>query len=136
MNVKPLVLLAFAAGLLLVSAPIFAPIFAHHGAASYDSKKLTTLKGTVTEFRFMNPHTEILFDVTDAAGNVQKWVAEANSIAALSRDGWTKNTVKPGDQIAITGNLAKNGSHTTRLSKILLPNGKELTVERGEDYAE
>jgi len=132
MNVKPLVLLAFAAGLLLVSAPIFA----HHGAASYDSKKLTTLKGTVTDFRFMNPHTEILFEMTDAAGNVQKWVAEANAVATLSRGGWTKNTLKPGDQVTITGNAAKNGSYTMRLSKIVLPNGKELSVERGEDYAE
>jgi len=123
---------ALAVGLLVVHAPVFA----HHGSNSYDSKTLTTLKGTVTDFQFINPHSEIFFDVTDSAGVVHKWVAEAVSVASLSRYGWTKNSIKPGDQISITGNLAKNGSNTMRLSKLALPNGKVLTVERGEDYAQ
>lgn len=112
-----------------------APLFAHHGGASYDSK-LTTLSGTVTEFRYINPHSEIFFNVADANGNTQKWIAEAVSVASLSRYGWTKNTIKPRDQVKITGNLAKNASNTMRLSKVVLPNGAELSVERGEDYAE
>jgi Family of unknown function (DUF6152) len=109
--------------------------FPLHGAASYDSKKLTTLKATVTEFRYMNPHSEIFFNTVDATGKTQKWIAEAVSVASLSRYGWTKNTLKPGDQINITGNAAKNGSYTMRLSKLVLANGKVLSVERAEDYA-
>jgi hypothetical protein len=74
--------------------------------------------------------------VTDAAGNAQKWIAEAVSVASMSRDGWTKNTLKPGDRVTIIGNCAKNGSHSTRLSKIVLADGKSFTIERGEDYAD
>ena len=112
-----------------------APILAHHGAATYDNK-MTTLKGTVTDFQFMNPHTEILFDVMDANGKVEKWTAEAASLVTMARLGWTKSTMKPGDHITITGNCAKSGSHTMRLSKIILPDGTETKVDRGEDYAE
>ena len=115
---------------------IATPISAHHGGSSYDIKKLTTLKGTVTEFQFVNPHSELFFDVTDASGKVQKWVAEAVSVASLSRYGWTKNTFKPGDQVTITGNLAKNGSLTMRLKKVVLPSGKVLSVEVADDYAD
>ena len=132
MRVRTLPLVALGAAAFLVSAPAFA----HHVAAAYDSKKLTTLKATVTEFRYINPHSEIFFDVVDANGKTQKWIAEAVSVASLSRYGWTKNTLKPGDRIDIIGNLAKNGSYTMRLSKLVLANGKVLSVERAEDYAE
>jgi hypothetical protein len=131
MRAKLLALVALAAIAFLVSVPVLA----HHGAASYDSKKLTTLKGTVTEFRYINPHSELFLDVADASGKPQKWIAELVSVASLSRYGWTKNTLKPGDQISITGNAAKNGSHTMRLSKLTLPNGKVLSIELAEDYA-
>jgi Family of unknown function (DUF6152) len=131
MRTKLLALVALAAAASLVSVPVSA----HHGAASYDSKKLTTLKGTVTEFRYINPHSELFLDVADASGTPQKWIAELVSVASLSRYGWTKNTLKPGDQISITGNAAKNGSHTMRLSKLTLPSGKVLSIELAEDYA-
>jgi len=124
--------LALAVGVLLASAPIFA----HHGASVYDSKKLTTLKGTVAEFQFMNPHTEILFNVTGADGKVEKWTAEAASMVTMTRLGWTKSILKAGDQITAVGNVAKNGSHTMRLRKVVFPDGKETVVDRGEDYAD
>jgi hypothetical protein len=121
---------ALAAALLLVSGPAFA----HHGAAGYDSNKLTTLKGTVTDFRFQNPHAQILLDVKDSSGRVQNWVLEAVGIATLSRSGWTRTIMKPGDAITVTGNPAKNGSPSMRLTKVVLASGKELGLERGEDY--
>jgi hypothetical protein len=124
--------LAVAIGVLLVSVPVFA----HHGASVYDSKKLTTLKGTVTEYQFMNPHTEILFNVTGADGKVEKWAAEAASMVTMTRLGWTKSILKAGDQITAVGNVAKNGSRTMRLRKVVFPDGKETVVDRGEDYAE
>ena len=112
------------------------PLWAHHGASVYESDKLTTLTGTVTDFKFMNPHSEIFFDVKDDKGNVQKWVAEAASVASLSRAGWTRNTLKPGDPVTIIGNIAKNGTFALRLSAVVLPSGKKITMERGEDYAQ
>jgi hypothetical protein len=125
MKVWTLGFLALASVLLLTSTPIRA----HHGAASYDMDKLTTLKGTITDFQFMNPHTEVFFDVNDAAGNAQKWTAEALSATSMSRQGWTKNILKAGDQVSVIGNISKNGSHTMRLNKIVLATGKELTIE-------
>lgn len=113
-----------------------APVFAHHGASAYESKKLTTLKGTVTDFQFMNPHSEIFFEVKNADGKVEKWSAEAASMVTMSRLGWTKTLFKPGDQITVVGNRARNGSPTMRLSKVVLANGKEYAVQRGEDYAD
>jgi hypothetical protein len=113
-----------------------APAFAHHGASVYDSSKLTTLKGTVTDFQFMNPHTEILFDVAASDGKIEKWTAEAPSLTTMSRGGWNKNSMKAGDKITLIGNLAKNGSHIMRIRKVIFPNGKETVMDRGEDYAE
>jgi len=124
-------LLALVAGLLLASVSVFA----HHGTAVYDTTKLTTLKGTVTDFQFINPHSIILFEVKDGTGKVAKWVLEAGSGTSMSRKGWTRDLLKPGHQITATGNLAKNGSNTMRLLKIVLSTGKEYFVDRGEDYA-
>jgi Family of unknown function (DUF6152) len=122
--------------LALAVASISTPISAHHGASVYDSTKLTTMKGTVTDFQFMNPHTEILFDVPGANGKVEKWTGEAPSLTTMSRIGWNKTVFKPGDQVTFVGNLAKSGSHIMRLRKVVFPNGKETVMDRGEDYAE
>ena len=130
MNVKVATRFALAAVVLLVSGPAFA----HHGAAGYESNKVTTLKGTVTEFRFQNPHAQIFLDVKDSTGKVQNWILEAVGIATLSRGGWSKSIMKPGDEITVTGNPAKNGSPSMRLTKVVLASGKELGLERGEDY--
>jgi Family of unknown function (DUF6152) len=132
MKTKLFTLFGLAAGLLLFAIPIFA----HHGASVFDSKTVTTLKGTVTSFQFMNPHTEISFDVKGVDGKIEKWTAEAASLVTMSRMGWTRDLFKPGDVITVSGNRAKNGSFTMRLSKVVLANGKEYTLLRGEDYAD
>ena len=132
MKIKNFALFAFTVALLIASSPVFA----HHGASAYDTKKLTTLKGTVTEFQFMNPHSEIFFEVKNADGKVEKWSAEAASMVTMSRFGWSKNLFKAGDQITVVGNRARNGSLSMRLSKVVLANGKEYGVQRGEDYAD
>lgn len=132
MKMRAFPFFALAVGCLIASAPVFA----HHGASTYDSKKLTTLKGTVTDFQFMNPHSEIFFEVKNADGKVEKWSAEAASMVTMSRLGWSKTLFKPGDQITVVGNRARNGSPTMRLSKVVLANGKEYAVQRGEDYAD
>ncbi len=127
--------LAFLAAAIVFFIPSSA-ILAHHGASVYDSAKLSTLKGTVSDFQFMNPHTEILFDVTGADGKTEKWTAEAPSLTTMSRAGWNKNIMKAGDKVTFIGNLAKSGSHIMRLRKVVFPNGKESVMDRGEDYAE
>jgi hypothetical protein len=130
MNFKVATRFALAAVVLLVSGLAFA----HHGAAGYESSKVTTLRGTVTEFRFQNPHAQIFLDVKDSTGKVQNWILEAVGIATLSRSGWSKSIMKPGDEITVTGNPSKNGSPSMRLTKVVLASGKELGLERGEDY--
>jgi len=101
-------------------------VMAHHGAAAYDTSKLTTLKGTVTEYKFINPHVEISIAVKNDKGKVETWIAEANSPNVLSRRGWTRDTMKPGDEVTLIGNSGKNGSFTLRLQKVVLSTGQEL----------
>jgi hypothetical protein len=127
LRVKPFVLFAIVVGLLAVSSSTFA----HHGTANYDMTRVVTLKGTVTDFQFINPHTLILFDVKNEKGIVEHWQAEATSPNHLVRAGWTKNIVKSGDAITISGFRAKNGSTVMRFQKMVLANGQEVT-EGGE----
>ena len=101
--------------------------FAHHGTANYDMTKLVTLKGTVTDFQFVNPHVLILVDVKNDKGVVEHWQAEATSPNHLVRAGWTKNIVKSGDQITISGFRAKNGANVLRFEKMVLANGQEIS---------
>lgn len=122
--------LSVSLGLLVFSGALAA----HHGTAAYETT-LTTIKGVVTEFRFINPHSEIYFDVKNDKGEVEKWVAEGNSATVMARSGWTKDSLKPGDEITATGNRSRNGSTTMHLRKLVLANGTELPVERDfENY--
>jgi hypothetical protein len=114
-----------AAGLFLLSHPVLA----HHSTAEYDMTTLTTVKGTVTEFEWSNPHAYIHIDVTNDKGKAEKWTAELASIGMLSRVGWKKDTAKPGDEITIVGNRAKSGTNYMRLNKIVLASGQELSAE-------
>lgn len=124
------------AALVTIALALFAaPIVAHHGSSVYDTK-LTTYKGTVTDFQFMNPHSEVWFDVASADGKSEKWTGECPSLTTMSRLGWTRSTFKAGDQVVFTGNVAKSGSKIMRLRKVVFPNGKEMMIDRGEDYAE
>jgi hypothetical protein len=100
--------------------------FGHHGASPYDTSKLTTLKGTVSDFQFINPHVEISVDVPNEKGQTETWIGEANSPNVLSRHGWDRNIIKKGDTITVIGNRGKNGSKTLRLQKVVLSTGQEL----------
>lgn len=109
------------------------PIFAHHGAAAYDTTQDLTLKGTVVEFQFINPHCQLLIDVTDPSGKVVRWDGEFTNPGALHRRGWTKEMFKPGDQITMIGNRAKNGSSVLRVLKFQMADGKMITALGAED---
>ena len=116
---------------ILAAAVVILPgvIFSHHGTAAYDVSQTVTVKGTATDFQFRNPHVLLSFDVKGNHGNVEKWQGEITTPSQLAREGgWTKNSIKPGDQISVTGNRAINGSHTLIVKKVVLSDGTELTV--------
>ena len=122
-------LLAFAvvAAALLATA---SPISAHH-AWQLDRSRLATLKGTVTSFAFSNPHVQIYFEVKDDQGNIEKWVAGGASPNRLSRSGWTRDTLKPGDSITATGYRARDGSNLLRFDSVALADGLAIGGYRG-----
>lgn len=115
---RPLVVIV---GALLLSTPALA----HHGAASlYDLKKEMTVKGTVTEFRWANPHVEL--GVAPADGKGAPWLLELGSPPNIGVRGWTSKTVKPGDTITVTFNPSSQGLRTGLFLKGVLANGKEM----------
>jgi hypothetical protein len=115
--------------LLLISSPALA----HHGTSAYDTSKMTTVKGTVTDFQFNNPHVMISVEAKDDKGKVETWTSEANSPNVLTRHGWNRDIIKKGDQITIIGNRPKNGAKTLRLQKVVLSDGQELDPNSLQD---
>jgi hypothetical protein len=107
------------------------PVFAHHSWSGYDMATLTTVKGTVTQFDWGNPHIWISFEAKDDKGNIEKWSAGGPSPNRLANTGWDKNTLKPGDQITFVGNRITDGTLSMRLDKIVFPDGRELGCYRG-----
>ena len=101
-------------------------LYAHHSDTTYDSEHPITLKGTVTEFAFVNPHTQIRFEVKGAEGNVEKWTVVSASPRRLRRVGWNAKTLKPGDEITVTGTPARDGSKTMSNRRLVTLNGKVL----------
>jgi uncharacterized protein DUF6152 len=105
---------------------ICGPLAAHHGTAAYDEVNPITLKGTVTEFMWGNPHSQIKFGVKDEKGTVVHWISETFGPGKLARDGWTRNILKPGDQVTVTLSPAKDGTHEGLLRLLVLPDGRQL----------
>jgi hypothetical protein len=103
--VKFLLPLALAASSVIVAVPLFA----HHGNASYDSAKTVTVKGTVTDYIWANPHVFLEVDAKDTSGNKVHWTIEAQNPLSQTEVGWTKNTFKPGDEVIVEIIPAKNG---------------------------
>ena len=121
MKAKPIIF--FAVSLLAISAPLFA----HHGGAAYDTGKSVTLKGTIANFEWTSPHSQIHLDVTDDKGNVVHWNFECQPPSILIHAGWTKSSLKPGDQVTVVARPTRNGSPIGIVSKVVLGNGQELT---------
>jgi hypothetical protein len=113
---------ALTAGFLLISIPLWA----HHGATEYDMTKIVTLRATVTEFQYVNPHTLVAFSVKDDNGKALDWQGELPSPNLLARRGWNKSTLKPGDQVTIIGAPAKNGERGMQIKKLVFPDGHEM----------
>jgi Family of unknown function (DUF6152) len=106
------------------------PMLAHHGNSAYDMSKTTNYKATVTKFEYSNPHSQVYFDVADDNGNVVHWVAETTNPAMLSRVGWTRDTLKPGDQVTLVANPNKVGARVVFLQKVVFASGQELGTQK------
>ena len=110
----------------VVALFLAAPLWAHHGNAAFDSDKRVTMKGTVTEWFWANPHCFLQFEVKDDSGNVTRWVAEASNPPDMINHGWSKNVLKVGDQVTVTVIPVKNGKPIGRITAVVLPNGQTL----------
>jgi hypothetical protein len=106
-----------------------APLFAHHGNAAYDDKSPITIKGSVTDYLWVNPHVQVLLDVKNDQGEIAHWACETVSPSKLYRSGWTRDSLKPGDQVSITVYPAKSHAPVGYIRKVVLANGKELGTE-------
>jgi hypothetical protein len=109
------------------------PVMAHHSfAAEFDGTKPVKLEGTLTKLDWTNPHIWLYLDAKDDNGSVVKWQCEGGPPNTLTRNGWTKDSIKIGDSISIEGWLAKDGSKTCNARSVKLPGGK--SVFAGSSY--
>ncbi len=121
MRTRLVIVLAVAVGLLI---PL--PLFAHHGSAAFDTGKKVTVKGTVTQWVYSNPHCLLMLDVTGEDGQVVQWVAEGQAPNVIFPAGYRKDSFKAGDHVTITVEPVKNGRPMGRILQAVLADGKTL----------
>ena len=107
---------------------------AHHGRSGYSNTKIT-VKGTVTELRWKNPHVFVIFDVKDENGEVSSWIGEMSSTSTMIAAGMTKSSLKTGDEITVAGTPAQGGGHVL-VDSILRPDGKPVVGGAGGRFTE
>jgi DNA/RNA endonuclease YhcR with UshA esterase domain len=107
---------------------------AHHSAALfYDLKGHSEVTGTVTEFRFANPHAVLKLDVVAEDGEIQHWTAETTSPSILRRRGWSQQSFTPGEKVRIEGLPSVDGSYLIRIQRAFREDGTEIGIPRGTD---
>jgi hypothetical protein len=100
---------------------------AHHSfAAEFDAQKPVTLKGTVVKWEMINPHGWITIEVTGSDGKTVQWMVETSNPNGLMRLGWSKRSLKPGDEITVEAYRAKDGSNTANAARITLADGRQV----------
>jgi hypothetical protein len=114
------------------------PLLAHHSIdAEFDRNKPITVTGTVTKIDWMNPHIWIYLDVKEKDGKVAKWQFEGGPPNALRRGGWNRDSLKVGDQVTISGVLAKVdgglSANTGNASQVTLPDGRKVLAGQNDE---
>jgi hypothetical protein len=112
---------ALAVGVLFMAS---APMFGHHGTAAFDVKKMVTVTGTITDFQFVNPHVQVYWECKNDKGEPEMWQGELTAPNKLIRAGWDKHTLKPGDQVTVSGYQAQTGAHVMWIRKLVGPTGE------------
>jgi hypothetical protein len=106
------------------------PAMAHHSFSMFDAQKEVVLKGSIKEFQWSNPHTWIQLNVTDASGKVVEWSIEGGSPNLVGRQGWKRNTFKPGDAVQVTVHPLRDGQPGGSFVRATLPDGRTLGGEQ------
>jgi Family of unknown function (DUF6152) len=116
--------------LLAGAAMLSWPAAAHHSFAIYEKNKVLTLKGTVKTFQWTNPHVVVwLLVKPESGGEPEEWGIETTSPGVLTRSGWTRNSIKPGDEVTVEFAPLRDGTHGGGLSSVtLLATGEKLTA--------
>lgn len=113
------------AAFVVLAAP---PLRAHHGNASFDTSKRVTMKGTVTEWIWANPHCFLKIDAMDDTGGVRNWALETQNPTGMTQRGWSRRAFKIGDQVTVVLEAVKNGAAIGRIVSVMLPDGSTLTA--------
>lgn len=124
--------MAIRSSLLALSVFAASAVFAHHSApVFYKVQERVTVSGTVTEFRFTNPHAILKFDVVGENGEMQQWTAETTSPSILRRRGWSQQSFNPGEKITLEGMPSVDGSYLIRITRAYREDGTEIGVPPG-----
>ena len=103
-----------------------APAVAHHSAAMFDSTTQVTLKGTVAEWQWINPHCTLRIDVKGSDGSVKRWAVATSNIADLSKRGWGRRTFNPGDEVTVVISPARSGEPVGMIESVIMADGHKL----------
>ena len=113
----------------LTFAALGVPAWAHHSHANYNLDEFTHMSGTVTEIAWTNPHVWLYMEVDDEQGRPQVWALEGGSVAALTRGGWQRDSVKPGDNVSVRCFLVRDGSAGCLMGFVTNINGTAMDKE-------
>ena len=111
---------------LLPLVAVTQPVSAHHSTAVYDHENKVLIEGTVTQFKWTNPHSWLYMKVPDGKGGTEDWAIEAGTVVQLINVGWTREKVKPGDKVKVIAVIARDGSRKGEIHSLITASGETL----------